>query len=74
MSEPVATQELKIQEQKQDCGCGCGGDSCSTHCGCGCGGHSCGTTWQELVLVDAPPRLAEVRQQVTSKICECWTE
>ncbi len=73
MSEPGKALELNIQEQNQDCGCGCGGDSCSTHCGCGCGGHSCGTTWQELVLVDVP-RLAEVRQQATSKICYCWTE
>jgi len=60
MSEPVTTQELNIQEQKQDCGCGCGGDSC-------------GNTWQELVLVDSP-RLAEVKQLATSKICDCWTE
>ena len=73
MSEPVTTQGLNIQEQKQDCGCGCGGDSCSTHCGCGCGGHSCGTTWQEMVLVGSQ-QLAEVRQLATSKICECWTE
>ena len=73
MSEPGKALELNIQEQNQDCGCGCGGDSCSTHCGCGCGGHSCGTTWQELVLVDSP-RLAEVKQLATGKICYCWTE
>ncbi len=75
MSEPGTTQELSIQEQKQDCGCGCGGYQSSIakqDCGCGCGGDSCGG-WQELVLVDAP-RLAEVRQQATSKICYCWTE
>ncbi len=72
MSEPVTTQELNIQEQKQDCGCGCGGDQSSTakqDCGCGCGGDSCGG-WQELALVDAP----RLRQLTTSKICECWPE
>ena len=75
MSEPVTTQELNIQEQKQDCGCGCGGEQSSTakqDCGCGCGGDSCGG-WQELVLVDAP-LLAEVRQQASSQSCYCWTE
>ena len=77
MSEPVTTQELNIQEQeqKQDCGCGCGGYQSSAakqDCGCGCGGDSCGG-WQELVLVDSP-RLTELRQLTTSKICECWTE
>ena len=72
MSEPVTTQELNIQEQKQDCACGCGGGQSSTakqDCGCGCGDDSCGG-WQELALVDAP----RLRQLTTSKICECWTE
>ncbi len=48
MSEPVTTQELNIQEQKQDCGCGCGGYQSSTaKQDCGCGGDSC-SGWQEL--------------------------
>ncbi len=73
MSEPVTTQELNIQEQKQECGCGCGGYQSSTaKQDCGCGGDSCGG-WQELALVDSP-RLTGVRQLATSKVCDCWTE
>ncbi len=75
MSEPVTTQELNIQEQKQDCGCGCGGGQSSTakqDCGCGGGGDSCGG-WQELALVGSQ-QLTEVRQLATSEICDCWTE
>ncbi len=59
MSEPVMTQELNIQEEKQGCNCGCGGDSC-------------GTTMQELVWVDSQ-QLAEVKRQAANKICDCWT-